>query len=180
LNTKLLVRVSGILLIGVFLINLYLGFFDTNLATLNPVHHDLNWLIAGVTVVAGAIMFTMPKRGVLVALAGIIWPVVYVISLAVDVWTKLCLGGISANCWPSHTAAFDYLILNYASIPNAQGYGWNLAPVMPIGIALLFVAFVLSIVSVNAIMKSNNTKPVPQQATGVGSTPEPKSGPGST
>jgi hypothetical protein len=177
MNTVMLTRISGILLIGVFFINVYLGIYDTNLANYNPVHHDLNWLIAVVTVIAAALLLVRPKSLPLVALGGILWPVVYVISLAVDVWTKLCLGGSSANCWPSHTSAFDYLILNYSTIPNAAGFGWNLAPVMPIAIALLFMVFVLSIVSVNSLMKARNVKPVPQQAAGGTGGMEPKSGP---
>jgi hypothetical protein len=180
MNTVMLARVSGVLMIGVFLINVYLGLYDTNLATFNPVHHDLNWIIAFVTLVAAALLFAMPKSLPLVALSGIVWPVVYVISLAVDVWTKLCLGGSTANCWPSHTSAFDYLILNYANIPNASGYGWKLAPVMPVAIALLFVVFVLSIVSVNALMKAKSAKPVPQPTATGGTDTTPKTSPGST
>ena len=146
-STVVTTRISGILLFGVFAVNLYLGLYDTNLRQFNPLHYDLNWLIAVVSLIAGILLLLRPKSKAWIMLGGVIWPLVYVVSLAVDVETKLCGGAPSSSCWPSHTAAFDYLVLNYASIPNAAGYGWKLAPVMPIAIALLFVVFVLSLIS---------------------------------
>lgn len=145
--------VSGVLMLGVFLVNLYLGLYDTNLSSLNMIHYYLNWLIAVVSLVAAVVLFVLPSRGKWIALAGIAWPVVYVVSLGVDVETKLCLGAASSSCWPSHTAALDYLVFNYATIPNATGFGWKLLPVMPVALVLLLVVFILSIYSVNSLRK---------------------------
>jgi len=169
LNPKILSRVSGILLLGVFAVNIYLGLYDTNLKQFNPTHYDLNWLIAIVSLVAGLLLILRPKSRTWLTLGGIIWPVVYVLSLGVDVETKLCSGAPASSCWPSHTAAFDYLILNYASIPNVASYfGWKLAPVMPVAIALLALVFILSLISVNSMRKP--VKP-PVQPSGSGMPP---------
>jgi len=166
LQSTTLSRISGILLLGVFAVNIYLGLDDTNLRQLNPSHYDLNWLIAIVSLVAGLLLILRPKSRTWLTLGGIVWPVVYVLSLGVDVETKLCSGAPSSSCWPSHTAAFDYLILNYASIPNVPSYfGWKLAPVMPVAIILLAIVFILSLVSVNLMRRP--VKP-PVQPSGSG------------
>jgi hypothetical protein len=153
LNYITLARISGILLLGVFAVNIYLGLYDTNLKQFNPTHYDLNWLIAVVSLVAALLLILKPKSKIFLTLGGIIWPVVYVLSLGVDVETKLCSGAPSTSCWPSHTAAFDYLILNYSNIPNAAGYGWKLAPVMPVAIGLLAIVFILSLIVLNSMRK---------------------------
>ncbi len=141
----LMSRISGVLMIGVFLLNVYIGVGDTVIRSVNPAHYYLNWLIAVVDIVAAIILFIKPLSTTWVSLAGIAWPVVYVLSLAVDVYTYLCLGG-SASCtgaWPTHRSAFDYLIL------NDPAQGWVLfRGTVPLIIALLFIVFVLSILSV--------------------------------
>jgi hypothetical protein len=149
----MLTRVAGVLLIFVFIINIYLGLYDTNLKTLNMLHWDLNWLIAVASLVGALFLILKPMSMALVTLAGVIWPIVYVLSLGVDVWTTLCSGAPASSCWPSHTAAFDYLILNYSSISGASGYGWMLAPVMPIAILLLAIVFIISLISLNSMRK---------------------------
>ncbi|SRR5579875_241185 len=142
-------RVGGILMLGVFAVNVYLGIYDTNLSQV-PLHWDLNWVIAAVTLIAAILLLAKPLNAPLVTLAGIVWPIVYVASLAVDVYTKMCLG--ASYCWPSRTAAFQYLILNN---PNAEGGGWKLFPyTIPIALGLLFVTFVLSIIVVASIYRS--------------------------
>lgn len=167
-------------MIGVFLINVYLGLYDTNLSTLNPLHHDLNWLIAVVDIVAAGVLFSKPRSRMWVALGGIIWPIVYVASLGVDVETYLCGGAPASSCWPSHTAAFDYLILNYASIPGAKGFEWKLAPVMPIALTLLLIVFLLSIYSLYSMGKARHPKPVtrPSSTTQPGTNPATTNQPG--
>jgi hypothetical protein len=156
LNATAFTRIAGILLIIVFAINVYLGLFDTNLRTLNMLHYDLNWLIAVASLVGALFLLLKPRSMALVTLAGVIWPIVYVLSLAVDVETNMCLGGPGSNCWPTHTAAFDYLVLNYSNIPNASGFGWMLAPVMPIAILLLAIVFIISLISLNSMRKKKN------------------------
>ena len=146
-------RLSGVLLLGVFAVNLYLGLYDTNLSQYNSLHYDLNWLIAAASLVAGIVLILRPRWKLWIALGGVAWPVLYVISLAVDVETKLCSGAPSTSCWPSHTAAFDYLILNEANIPHASGFGWKLAPVIPVAIGLLAVVFIISAISLSMLRK---------------------------
>jgi hypothetical protein len=128
------------------LVNVYVGLYDTNLSKYNGVHYDLNWVIALVTLVAAALLLSRPSSRTWVLLAGVVWPLVYIISLFADASTKLCSGAPASNCWPSTSAAFDYLILNEANISGASGYGWKLAPVIPVAIALLVVVIILSLV----------------------------------
>ncbi len=148
MNAATLSRVGGILMLGVFLVNVYLGLYDTNLSKFNPLHYELNWVIAVATLVAAALLLAMPASRLSVLLAGVLWPLIYIASLMVDVSTQLCSGAPASSCWPSTSAAFDYLILNQASIPGADGYGWMLAPVIPIAIVLLVVVLLLSLASI--------------------------------
>ena len=106
------------------LLIIYIGADDKNLQQFEPIHWDLNWLMAVVTIAAGALLIMVPRKTIMVALSGAVWPIVYVASLDVDVLTRLCLGGNSADCWPSKSDAFQYLILNNPNIAN--GYGWKL------------------------------------------------------
>ncbi|MGI0078739.1 MAG: hypothetical protein ACRECH_03870 [Nitrososphaerales archaeon] len=160
LNKNMLTRIAGVLMLGVFAINVYLGLYDTNLSSLNSLHYYLNWVIAVVSLVAAGLLLSMPRSKMWVALGGILWPIVYVGSLAADVETYLCSGAPASSCWPNHTAAFEYLILNYSNIPGAKGFEWKLAPVMPIALALLFIVFVLSIYSVYSMGKKKVPKPM--------------------
>lgn len=142
-------------------INIYLGIADTNLRQFNVVHYYMDWVIATVSIVAAFMFLTKPRNLILVSLSGMAWPVVYLASLATDVLTRLCLGASSSSCWPSKTAAFDYLILNYSSIPKASGYGWKLMPgIMPLDIAALTVVFILSAASVRRIKKGKSVAKV--------------------
>ena len=157
-----LVRTAGLLMLVVFAINIYLGIADSYLRQFNILHYYLDWVIAAVSVVAAALLLAQPKKVMLVSLGGIAWPIVYLASLATDVLTRLCLGASSSSCWPSKTAAFDYLILNYSSIPNAPGYGWKLLPgIMPLDIAILAIVFVLSVISVLRIRRGKMVTKVP-------------------
>ena len=124
LNTVMLTRIAGVLLIFVFIVNVYLGLYDTNLKMV-MLHYDLNWIIAVGSLVGAVFLLLKPTSMVLVTLGGVIWPILFAISLGVDVGTKMCLGVPAANCEPSRTAAFYYLILNYANIntPNSVWMG---------------------------------------------------------
>ena len=149
MNSTLLTRIAGVTLLIAFIFNLYIGLYDSVITQYNMSHYYLNWLITVVSLVGGLALIAMPKNRALVLLGGVVWPIVYVLGLILDVSTKLCLGaGSSADCWPSTSAAFDYLILNQKVIPNATGYGWQLSiPAMPIIIAMLAITFVLSLVA---------------------------------
>jgi hypothetical protein len=136
-------------MLGVFVLNVYIGLYDNIIRSVNVTHWYLNWLIAVVDIVAAAILFLKPLSTMWIALAGIGWPVVYVLSLGVDVYTKLCVGAPAstastcASYWPTHTSAFDYLIVNSKSAfwPLFQG-------TVPLIIVLLFLVFLFSIVGV--------------------------------
>jgi hypothetical protein len=129
-------------MIVVFLVNDYLGAYDTNLSQFNTIHWDLNWVIAVVTLAAGLLLIAKPGSVKWVVLAGLLWPIVYLLSLGFDVATRLCSFASSNSCWPDQGSAFQYLILNNANLPG--GLGWQLLPVMPVAIVLLVVVIVIS------------------------------------
>ncbi len=182
-------RFGGILLLGVFALNVYIGLYDNFLRTLQPLHWDINWVLAVANLVAGLLLIVFSRKLGLVVLAGIIWPIVYVLSLGVDVYTRLCIGGSQANCWPTRTAAFDYLILNEPKIPNAAGYGWQLFQgTIPIALALLLIAFIISAISAFSLRKGsrksatmsppmgNTTSPGSSGGSGISPSQPPSSG----
>ena len=144
-------RIAGVLTLGVFAISVYIGAYDKNLQSVT-VHWYLDWVIAAASLIAAGLLIAKPSGLWTVTLGGVIWPIVYVGGLGFDVLTKMCAGVSSEYCWPSRNAAFQYLILNN---PNAQGLGWSLFPyTIPIAIALIFVAWVLSIMSMISIRNS--------------------------
>ena len=150
-------RVAGIAILVAALLGIYIGAYDKLLSQYEPLHWDLNWLIVAVTLVAGVLLIAAPRNIMIVTLSGIVWPIVYAISLGIDVATKLCLGGSSLNCWPSKTDAFQYLILNNPNIPG--GYDWQLwSGTMPIIIVMMLIAFVISITSVASLKKGKVSK----------------------
>lgn len=148
-------RIGGAAMLLAALFIIYIGAYDKNLSQFEPLHWDFNWLMAVATIVAGALLIVIPRNKIMVALSGVVWPIVYVASLGVDVVTRLCIGGASANCWPSKSDAFQYLILNNPNIGN--GYGWQLwTGTMPTIIFLMAVAFVLSILTLAGLRKSKS------------------------
>jgi len=139
------------LVAAVFII--YIGAYDKLLHEYEPLHWGLNWLMAIVTLAAGALLLAVPKNTIMVALSGAVWPIVYASSLGVDVLTRLCIGGPSSYCWPSKTDSFRYLILNNPNI--AGGYEWKLwTGTMPTILILMAIAFVLSIVTLVGLVRS--------------------------
>ncbi len=141
LKSGLLSRIAGILMLGVFGVNVYIGLYDKVLAQAQPNHVYLNWVIAVLTLVGAGLLLAKPTIR-WVTLGGIVWPIIYVAGLAVDVLGKLCIGGDPTACWPTRRAAFDYLILNDPNPPA----GWTLwQGTIPTALALLFIAWVLSI-----------------------------------
>ena len=70
---------------------------------------------------------------------------------------RLCAGVSQNYCLSSRTAAFQYLILNN---PNAQGQRWTLFHyTVPLAIGLIFIAWILSIVTIISIRRSSATPP---------------------
>lgn len=139
MNRAQLPQLAGVLTLGVFGANLYIGFFDSPLASYNPIHHELNWIIAVVDIVAAILLLSLSKNLKLVILSGIAWPIVYLASLGGDVATRMCLGTpANANCWPTSYDAFKYLILGDPS------EGWTLWQyTIPTAILLLVIVIVL-------------------------------------
>lgn len=171
LDWKYLPVTAGHLMLGVFVANLYIGLYDSNLWTYNPLHYDLNWLIAVIDIIAAIILFSRPKRRWLLILSGVLWPVVYLLSLGGDVATSMCLGTPSnPNCWPTTFDAFKYLILGDPS------EGWSLwQGTIPTSIVFLVVTMVLTSLFVRHIRIKKTVGPVqniqpPDQKTGSDST----------
>jgi len=143
------------LMLGVFGINVYIGLKDGNLYDYNLVHYYLNWGVAAVDVVAALILFAKPLSKLWVGLAGVAWPIVYFVSLAVDISTKMCLGG-GSNCWPTQYDAFRYLILGD---PNE---GWALWPyTMSTAIFLLVVVLIFSVVTIMSLRREERRQKLP-------------------
>ena len=135
-------RISGLFLVGGFVLTVYIGFFDANLSTYSSLHYYLNWVIAAVDLIAIAMLFIKSKSTIWVLLAGVAWPLLYFASLVVDFETRLCLGQ-NVNCWPSVADAYQYLIL------GSQAQGWTLwTYTVPVQIALMSIPVILSIVNV--------------------------------
>jgi hypothetical protein len=136
-------RVSAIFMIGVFIINIYIGLFDTTLQQFNVAHLYLNWLMAVVDIIAAVLLLAKPLERFLVVLGGVVWPIAYITSIAIDVETRLCLG--SGSCLlPNPAAAYDYLILGNSSL------GWVLWP-YTIFTAISLLTTVLVVSSVGLI-----------------------------
>jgi hypothetical protein len=156
-----LARVAGILLLVPFALTVYIGLDDKNLYNYQITHWYINWVFAAAFLVAAILLLAFPRRISLVALGGVAWPILYAIALVVDVETKLCIGGIQANCWPSKSAAFQYLILNNPNV--AGGYGWLLwTGTMPTILAFTALAFILSLISIFMLHKrSAKSKTMP-------------------
>jgi FtsH-binding integral membrane protein len=167
-NEGVLARIGGVLMLGVFGINVYIGLYDTNLAQISPTHQQLNWVIAAADLIAALFLLAKPRNLILKSLGGIVWPVIYIGSLFLDVETRLCLGAAANTCFPTVSDAYQYLIL------GSKSETWVLWPyTIRLGIALAVIVFVLAIASLSfrkpPVMKENVVPP--------GSQPTP---PGST
>jgi hypothetical protein len=143
MNTgNLFTRVGGILMLGIFGINVYIGRYDTNLSSLSPVHEQLNWVIAGADLLAAIFLLVKPGNLILKSLGGIVWPIFYIANLFIDVQTRLCLGAPASTCSPTVSDAYQYLILGSAA------QEWDLWPyTIRLAIGLAIVILVLSLIS---------------------------------
>ncbi|MGH2639143.1 MAG: hypothetical protein ACRDF4_07695 [Rhabdochlamydiaceae bacterium] len=137
----LLPRISGVLMLGVFSINSYIGLKDSVLSKLQPVHEIANFFIAVADLIAASILMSYGQgRFSLVFLSGFIWPVVFIVSLAADIETRMCLF-TNVNCFASVSDAYEYLILGRAS------QGWKLwVYTFPTAISLLLAIIALTLV----------------------------------
>jgi FtsH-binding integral membrane protein len=159
-----LARIGGLSMLGVFAINVYIGLYDTNLSQISPQHEMVNWVIAAADLIAALFLLVKPRNMALKILGGIVWPVLYIGTLAIDVETRLCLGAPSNTCLASVSDAYQYLILGSA------GQEWVLWPyTIRLGITLAVITFVLSVVS---LYFRNRTKKV-MQTVPQGSQPPP-------
>jgi hypothetical protein len=157
----MLVRIAGALMLGVFIINVYIGIDDSNLSQLNSVHYLVNWVIAAADLVAAILLFVKPRSLALKSLGGIVWPLAYIATLFIDVETKLCLG-TNTHCFPTTSDAYRYLILGSAA------ESWELWPyTIRLAIGLQIAILVLTVVSIllfrtearNTMMKKQAPQP---------------------
>jgi hypothetical protein len=120
LNGRLLIYAAGSLMFVIFALNLYVGLVDRNLFippnTVVTPHYYLNWAITIVDAVSAAVLFVKPTRNQLVALSGIIWPLVYIGSIAIDIESKLCIGAAASSCFPTISDAENYLLFGNSSL----------------------------------------------------------------
>ena len=142
----ILPKAGGVLMIGVFIINVYIGLFDKTLAQYNPTHLYANWTIAVVDLAAAVILLSRLSHNIRwTILSGIAWPLVYILSLAVDIETDLG----KPNLWPTPVASYQYLILG----DPAQGWVlWKYT--IPTAIFLLIIIAALSAISVSYVMRN--------------------------
>jgi len=152
LKNVILARAAGVVMLGVFGINVYIGIYDTSLAQLSPTHAQLNWVIATADLIATVLLFVKPRSLIWKTLAGMVWPLAYVGSLFLDVETRLCLGASATSCFPSTTDAYNYLIL------GSSGEEWVLWPyTIRLAIALAVLVLVLTVGSL--YFKTSNVIP---------------------
>ena len=152
MDFKNITRGAGAFALGVFALNVYIGLYDAALYQFQPLHWDINWVLAVASLAAGIFLIRSPRSIRLVLLGGVVWPIVYVASLAVDVYTRLCLGGNQAYCWPSKTDAFSYLILNNPNIAGTNG--WELwQGTILLALAFLAIVFALSVITVYSLRR---------------------------
>jgi hypothetical protein len=129
-------------MLGLFAANIYIGESDTVLVTLNTLHHDSNWLLALLDLIAAGLLIAYrPKSRLWVFLSGIAYPVAYLLLLFADVETDMCLFTphlASGQCFSNPYVSFQYLIL------GNRNEGWLLWPyTIPTAIALLVATLIL-------------------------------------
>jgi hypothetical protein len=141
----LLPRISGVLMLGVFSLNAYIGLKDNVLFEFQPTHQGLNFIIAVIDLIATSVLIYYAEgRKLWVLLSGIVWPIAYLTSLFADVESRMCLF-TGQNCFSSVSVSFQYLILGQAS------QGWLLWPYTMLStISLLTFIIVLSLISLVA------------------------------
>ena len=158
----LLPAISGVLLIGVFSLNAYIGMKDIGLSQLQPVHEAGNFLLALLDLAAAAILLAYGTGRVRwLFLSGIAFPAAYILSLVADVESRMCLF-TGTNCFKTVNLSYRYLILGDAS------QGWELWKyTIPTAISLLLVAMCLtSVYCVLSMGKNRSPEVKTNQTTG--------------
>ncbi len=158
-------------MLGVFGTNVYLGLYDTNLGLpINHIHYEINWVLAAADLLAAIFLFATPRKLILKSLGGIVWPILYIGSLFLDVETRMCLGSSSGACFPSVSAAYQYLILGSSGLVEQSIWPYTIR----FGIALAVITLVLSLISLyfrKPKMKETKTAPPPQSMPPPGGNP---------
>ncbi len=125
-------------MLAVFSVNSYIGLKDTELFKLQPIHETANFILALLDLIAAAILlYYSGGRRSWILLCGVAWPFAYLLSLIVDVESRMCLFS-ERNCFSSVNTSFRYLIL------GEHSQGWELWPytmITAIVLLLLIVAF---------------------------------------
>lgn len=128
-------------MLGVFSLNAYVGLKDTVLSSLQPTHLGANSLIAALDIISAAFLtyYGQGKR-IWVLLAGVVWPITYLLALFADIESRLCLF-TGQHCFSSVQISFEYLILGNSN------QGWRLWPFTILSIVcLLSITLVLSLI----------------------------------
>jgi hypothetical protein len=126
LNSRLLIYGAGSMLFIIFALNLYVGLVDRNMfmgpnVVITP-HYYANWVITIVDIILSGILFMSLNRRLL-ALSGIVWPLVYIGLILLDIESRLCVGAPSSSCFPTVSAAESYLLLGKSSFVTV--YFWQ-------------------------------------------------------
>ena len=127
-------------MLGVFSINAYIGLKDVVISQLQPSHEAANALFAIIDFVAATILIIYGNRKPLwTILAGIVWPVTFILFILADIESKLCLF-TNVNCFATVSDAYRYLIL------GQEAEGWKLWPqTMETALVFLFAIVGLSL-----------------------------------
>ena len=143
MNRQSLPKIGGVLLLGVFAANIYIGESDNVLLTCNTLHLDSNWLLAFIDLVAAALLLAYkPTSKLWVSLAGLAYPVSYLLLLFADVETDMTLftpHSATAQCIFSNPyVSFQYLFL------GNRNDGWFLWQyTMPTIVAFLVATLII-------------------------------------
>jgi hypothetical protein len=146
LKVPIPIYVAGTLMFLVFALNLYVGLVDRNLFfppnTVETPHYYFNWAIAIIDIVSSGILFLKPTKKQLVVLSGIVWPFVYIGAIAIDIESKLCIGAPSSTCFPTISAAENYLLFGSTSY-MAVVYFWQYTFTLILVLLVAVLAFSL-------------------------------------
>jgi peptidoglycan/LPS O-acetylase OafA/YrhL len=126
-------------MLAVFALNAYIGTKDTGLAQLQPSHEMANSFMAFLDLVSASLLLAIGRGRVRwVLLSGVVWPVVYLLSLVADIESRMCLF-TGTNCFASVADSYQFLIL------GSIAEGWKIwRYTIPCAIALLTATILLS------------------------------------
>ncbi|HVB12787.1 MAG TPA: hypothetical protein VNE86_06610 [Nitrososphaerales archaeon] len=147
----LLPSIVGVLMLGVFSINTYIGLKDVVISQLQPSHEAANALLAIIDFLAATILIIYGnKKPFWTTLAGIVWPATFLLFILADIESKLCLF-TNVNCFATVGDSYRYLIQGQAA------EGWKLWQyTMETALAFLFVVIGLSLSYDLLVRRSSN------------------------